>query len=230
MRVILKKLGVLFALLLITPQSFLFASENANASTPSSEVPKQMNIDSRFILEGKKLLDPRVINKIDEMGNELFEKSGVNVYIYAKRGFLTHELKDRKERIAFVKNVESNIIKDLKDPYVVITIALNDVHVNLLESESLKSVVDKNKILDDFIIPVLASKDQNSLYNKASLALLNGYGEVVDNVAESRGFELKSSIESGSTEFKAIWRVFMYFLVVFGLLAYVYAVLKSKKS
>jgi hypothetical protein len=228
MRVLLIKLGVLFALLLITPSSFLSASPNLNPSTSQSNIPKKLNINSRFVLEGKRLIDPRTINKIDEMGTELFDKTGVSVYIYAKERYLTHEIKDIKEKVNFIKEYEANITKDLKEPFVLISISVEDTHLNILKSKDV--IIDKDDILDTYIIPVLASKDKNSLYNKVTLAMLNGYAAVTDNIASSKGLVLESSIESGSSEFKAIWRVFMYFLVVIGLLAYVYAILKSKKS
>ena len=228
MKILLIKLGVLLALLLITPSSFLFASENLNPSTSQSNIPKKLNINSRFLLEGKRVIDPRTINKIGEMGDELFEKTGVSVYIYAKESYLNFVPKDTKEKMMFIKEYETNITKELKEPFVLISIAIDDMHLNLLKSSGVS--VDKDEILDTYIIPVLASKDKNSLYNKVTLAILNGYAAVVDEVASSKGLVLESSIESGSSEFKAVWRVFMYFLVVIGLFAYVYAILRSKKS
>ena len=219
------------ALLLITSTSFLVASPNANVSTPSSSVPPVININSRFILEGKELIDPRTIQKIDEMGNELFEKTGVNVYIYTKKSYLSKDVTDKKERFLAIKAYEEKILTAVEKPYVVISVAVDDTHINLFKSKELDPAIDKNKILDRTIIPILSSQDKNSLYTKLSVALLNGYGEVADVVAmKLKGIKLNSSIESGVSGFKDFWRYFMYFLVITGLAVYFYAMRKGSKS
>jgi len=231
MRVLFKKLGVLIALLLITETSSLIASENANVSTPSSAVPQVININSRFILEGKELIDPRTIQKIDEMGKELFEKTGVNVYIYTKKSYLNKEVKDKKEKYTLIKEYEESILTKVKNPYVLISVAVDNMHINMFNSEDLNKVVDKDRILDRAIVPILVSKDKNSIYSKLSVALLNGYGEIVDIVAmELKGIKLDSSIESGASAFKEFWRYFMYFLVITGLVVYIYAMRRGRKQ
>jgi len=231
MKVLLKTLGVLSALLLITPTNFLLASENANVSTPSATVPKIINVDSRFVLEGKDIIDPRTIQKIDEMGKELYQKTGVNVYIYTKKSYLDVKIKDNKEKYLQIKEYEKKILDKVETPYVLISMAVEDTHVNIYNSKDLDSVIQRNKILDRNIIPILASQGKNPLYTKASVALLNGYGEIVDEVAmELKGIKLDSSIESGASTFKAFWRYFMYALVIFGLFAYIYAMRKGRKK
>jgi len=231
MKTLLKKLGVLFALLLITQTTLFSASENTNVSTPSSAVPPVININSRFILEGKELIDPRTIQKIDEMGKELFEKTGVNVYIYTKKSYLDTKTKDKKEKFLRIKEYEKKILEKLERPYVLISMAVEDVHVNIFNSKDLDSIIQRDKILDRNIVPILASHGKNPLYTKVSVALLNGYGEIVDEVAmKLKGITLNSSIESGASTFKAFWRYFMYSLVILGLFAYIYAMRKGRKK
>jgi hypothetical protein len=231
MRVLFKKLGVLLALLLITPTTLLLALENTNVSTPSSVVPPVININSRFILEGKELIDPRTIQKIDEMGQELFEKTGVNVYIYTKKSYLSKEVKDMKEKVTLIKEYEDKILTKVENPYVLISMAIDDTHLNLYRSKELESIVDKERILSRSIIPIIASKDKNSMDTKVSVALLNGYGEIADTVAmKLKRIKLDSSIESGASGFKDFWRLFMYLLVIGGLLVYFYATFKGRRA
>ncbi|MBU1667640.1 hypothetical protein KKC13_04420 [bacterium] len=222
MKSFLNKIGVLFALLL-TLTALTTADTNAS-------VPKKINIDSRFILEGKKNIDPRAIEKIDAMGRELFLKTGVSVYIYATERYQNIAFDNTKSKMEFIKSFEENITKDLKEPFALLSVSVEDTHINIRHSDDLKGAIDRDNILDNNIIPVLASKDKNSVYAKMSAALLNGYAAITDSVAESKGVVLESSIGSGGTTFSAIWRVFMYFIIVTGLLAYTYAVLKSRKK
>lgn len=222
MKSFFNKIGVLLALLLT-----LTALSLADTNT---SVPKKINIDSRFILEGKHKIDPRAIEKIDTMGRELFVKTGVSVYIYATERYQNIKFDNTQSKMAFIKSFEENITKNLKAPFALLSVSVEDTHINIRYSADLKGAIDRDHILDDNIIPVLASKDKNSLYAKMSAALLNGYAAITDSIAESKGIVLKSSIGSAGTTFSAIWRVFMYFVIVTGLLAYTYAVLKWRKK
>jgi len=228
---LVKKLGVLLALLLIIQTDYLFASENTNLSTPSSSTPQVININSRFVLEGKELIDPRTIEKIDEMGKELFEKTGVNVYIYAKKYYLDREIKDKKEKFLAIKEHDKEIVKMLKESYILIAMGIEDKYVNIFISKDLASIITKDRILDRSIVPILASQGKNSLFSKVSVAFLNGYGEIADEVAMNlKGITLDSSIESGASTFKLFWRYFMYALVFIGLFAYLYAMRKGRRK
>jgi hypothetical protein len=222
MRTVLKNLGVLFALLVMV--SVVSFGQDINSSTPPPT-----KTESKFILSGAKMIDPRAIAKIDEMGNELLSKTGVGVYIYAKEQYSQKEFPNTKSKMEFIKSYERNITKSLKNPFILLSMSLEDTHINLLMSPELKKSIDKDEILDKYIIPLLASKDKNTMYSKVSAAMFNGYAAITDAVASSRGIELKSSIGSAGTVASTIWRVFMYTVVVIGLILYTIAVLKSKK-
>ncbi len=219
MRIVILKIGVLFALLIGFTTTVI--SDNNN-SIPTLK-------KSKFILSGAKMIDPRSIAKIDEMGNELLKKTGISVYIYAKESYSDKKFSSTKSKMEFIKSYEKNITKKLKNPFVLLTTSLEDRHINLIVSSDLNGVLDKDEILDKYIIPLLASKDKNSMFAKVSAAMFNGYAAITDKVAENRGIELKSSIGSAGTVTSAIWRVIMYSLLVLGLIAYTVAVLKSKK-
>lgn len=222
MKSFVNKIGVLFALLLTLS---VFGMAETNTS-----VPKSINTDSRFILEGKNKIDPRTIEKIDAMGRELFVKTGVSVYIYATEHYQNIKFENTQSKMAFIKSFEENITKNLKDSFVLLSVSVEDTHINIRYSDDLKNAIDRDDILDNNIIPVLASKDKNSVYAKMSAALLNGYAAITDSVADNKGVKLESSIGSEGTMFSAIWRVIMYFIIVTGLLVYTYAVLRARKK
>ena len=202
------KVGVIFSLL-------LFLCSNLSAQ--------------QYILNDDKLIDDRAKEKINEIGNEVKSKLGVNIYIYAKSNLGLDENIKTKDKIDFIKNNENQIISTLEKPYVLLSIAVEETHVNLLFSEDFKSVLDKDDILDGYVVPLLASKDKNTLFAKVSAATLNGYAAIADILAESKQIKLESSIGNAGKISSTIWRVVMYTLVVLGLLAYTYAVLKRRK-
>lgn len=222
MRTILTKTGVLFALLLIlTTASF---SDNN-----STQVPQIKNIDSRFLLEGKKLIDPRTVEKIDEIGNELFSKTGVNIFVHLQDTYPIDEFKDIEAKMAYIKELEQGIVDKLNAPFVLFTMAVKNKHVNIISSDELNSIVDRDDVLNSFVVPILVSKDKNTNYAKVSVAIFNGYAEISDSIAEAKGIKLDSSVGSGNTNFTSVWRWIMYFIVVSGLLVYAYAYIRQRK-
>lgn len=202
------KVGVIFSLL-------LFLCSNLSAQ--------------QFILNDDKLIDDRAAIKINEIGAEVKSKLGVNIYVYAKSNLGLGENVKTKDKIDFIKNSENQIVSTLEAPYVLLTIAVEETHVNLLFSEDLKEIIDKDDILDGYIVPLLASNDKNTLFAKVSAATLNGYAAIADTIAEANQITLESSIGNAGKVSSTIWRVLMYTLVVLGLLAYTYAILRKRK-
>ena len=182
-----------------------------------------------FILNDDKVIDDREEEKINQIGSESKSKLGVNIYIYAKSTLGLDENIKTKEKIDFIKNNENQLISTLEKPYVILTIAVEETHVNLLFSDDLKEVINKDEILDGYVVPLLASKDKNTLFAKVSAASLNGYAAIADIIAEAQNIKLESSIGNSGKVSSTIWRVVMYTLIVLGLLAYTYAILKKRK-
>jgi len=222
MKSFFKNVGVSLTLLLTLTLSTL--------ADTSSAVPQIKHINSKFIINGKEAMDPRTIEKIDTMGNELFVKTGISVYIYASEQYSKEEFGNIKQKMEFIKSFESTLVPDLNDPYVLLTLSLEDKHVNLLSSKSLDGVVERNEILDSYIIPLLASHDKNSKEAKVSAALLNGYSAVVDALAEFKGVTVTSTINGSGRTFAKIWKIFMYLIVIGGLVAYTIAIWKDKRK
>ncbi len=181
-----------------------------------------------FLLNGD-LVDIRAKEKILQMGNEVKSKLGVNIYLDSKVDLNIDPKLPTKDRLNLIKKYEDNILKNLEQPYVLLTIAMEQMHVNLYFSDSLKNIIDKDDILNGYVVPLLASKDKNTLASKVSAATLNGYAAIADTLAESQKIKLESSIGSEGKVSSTIWIVFIYFLVISGLLAYTYAVLRKRK-
>jgi len=204
------KIGVIFSLL-------FFLSQNLFAGN--------------FILSDDDLIDPRAKQKINEIGSEVKAKLGTNVYIYAKESFDLNDNISRKEKFEIIKNLEKEIIPALEKPYVLLSMSVEDMYVNLLFSDNLEKVVDKDDVLNGYVIPLLASKDKNTLLAKVSASMLNGYSAIVDSLSENKKIKIESNAEIGNQGkvSSTIWRVFMYTLIVTSLILYTYAVLRKKK-
>jgi len=188
-----------------------------------------------FILNTSGLLDQRASEKINTIGDEVKAKMGVSIYLDIKGDNGINVELEREERISMMKQKEADLIasvqKDLNNThsFVILTLALDQQYANILYSDDLKNALDKNAILDGYVIPLLATQDKNTLNSKVSAATLNGYAEIADSLAETKGIQLVSSIGSEGKVASTMWKVFMYTLVVIGLILYVLIILKEKK-
>lgn len=202
------RIGVIFSLLFFLSQN-LFAND--------------------YILNDDGLIDQRAKEKINQIGAETKSKLGVNVYLYVKSSLkLAKDIKT-KEKYDYIRDYENQIVSTLEKPYVLMTMAVEDIHVNLLFSKDLEKVIDKDDILNGYVVPLLASKDKNTLFAKVSAATLNGYAAIADTIALTKNIKLQSSIGNQGKISSTIWRVLMYTLVVIGLLTYIYAVMRKRK-
>ena len=185
-----------------------------------------------FIIKHDGLIDKRAQTKINEIGAELKEKTDTNVYVFIMESNGINPEDKRSVRIKQMREFDKRIIDNLpvKNNYAVLVLSINQAYANILLSKNMKNIIDKNDVLDEYVIPLLASKDKNSLFSKTSAALLNGYAQIADSIASSKNITLKSSIGNVGKTTSSIWKVFMYSLVVFGIGAYSIIILKQRKK
>ena len=189
-----------------------------------------LNADNKtFILKHDGLLDQRAQDKINQVGLEVKSKLKTNIYIYIIENNGIDMDISREKRIIKIREFDKKILRDLKGSFAVLILSIDQMYANILLSEDLKDKIDKRDILDGYVIPLLASKDKNTLFAKTSAASLNGYAQIADSLAELKNIKLESSIGSEGKIASTIWRVFMYFIVISGIIAYTIIVLREKK-
>lgn len=159
----------------------------------------------------EEVIEERAAQKIEEMGQELFQKSGIKVYLIAKKSGNGENI------IAY----EQNFVKDLTPPYALLTLFLEDQKVDIYNSPDLNKAFDKESMLSPLpwtgtILPLLTGKKKDV---SVSAALLNGYGDIVDQISDSKKITLESSIGSSNKNTLGIFRFFIYgFLLVVAIL------------
>jgi len=187
------------------------------------------NSTNTYVLSDGGILDQRAQEKIKEIGDEVKEKLHINMYVDLKGNNGIDVDLPRENRIKLMREKELMIIKNLQAPYAVLTLAIDQMYSSILMSDDLKNIIDKDEILGGYVIPLLASKDKNTLTAKASAATLNGFAEIADTLAESKNIKLKSSIGNEGKITSTVWKVFMYTMVVFGILSYIVIIMREKK-
>ncbi len=165
------------------------------------------------------ILEEKTAQKIEEMGSELFAKSGVKVILIAK--------KSGNENIL---DYEQNFAKNLTPPYVLLTLFQAEQKVDIYTSKGLEKEFDREALLSPLpwkgtIIPLLTSKK-----NEISVgpALLNGYAELVEEIAAYHKIELESAIGSANRTTINIVRLLIYGFMVIVVILIIYKRIKSR--
>jgi hypothetical protein len=185
--------------------------------------------------------------EIDKIGSELYEKTGVSLYLVMVRDL------DENQSIAAY---ELALAKELPQQSVILSFVELKKQVQILANPtSLYSDFDKEKVLspnatfigavvssimfarsfDDIkefmgnyggvILPVLAERAKgDDIVNKYAVAMFNGYSEIAEQIAASRGIELESA--AGNENKMAIDVIRLIFYGV--LLLFVFKYLRGK--
>ncbi|NPA63723.1 MAG: TPM domain-containing protein [Epsilonproteobacteria bacterium] len=160
-----------------------------------------------FIIKNEEILPQKTVQKINEIGNELAQKSGVRLYLAAVKKMPTKKIIDFEKRLA----------KGLEPPFVLLAIATEDQKVDIYSSKETSKLFDKEEILSPLpwkgsIIPLLTShsKDQHAA---VEAALLNGYAEIAEQIASSKGVSLKSAIGNTNRNIYYWLRILFYSII-----------------
>lgn len=159
------------------------------------------------------ILSPEVSAKIAQISSELKEKTGVNTLVIA-----TNDLG---------KTSPNELVSSLNlaPPYAVLLLSKavrakdGSIHplVDIIASDEALKLFDKAQILSPFpergtILPILTSNKGKDIYNAA---LLNGYADLAEQIASSKGVKLQSGIGSANKHTLNFLRYLIYgFLVV----------------
>ncbi len=188
--------------------------------------------ETNYVLLHDGLIDQRAQGKINQIGKEVEEKLGVLVFLHIVENNGINMNLSREERIIKMREYDKKVLSKFQNnkSYAVLTLSIDQTYANILLSNDLKDIIDKNDILSGYVIPLLASKDKNTLFAKTSAACLNGYAQIGDSLAQDKEMELISSIGSSGKTAGTIWKVFMYMMVIIGIVSYTIIVLKQRKK
>jgi len=143
---------------------------------------------NNFILHNEGIIKKKAEDKILLMVEELYEKTGVRVYISAKK----HISKP-------IKEYEKELSKTLKKPYLLLTFVSLDRKIDIIKSSSIK--VNTDRIIDDYILPIIVDPSSKiPLNTKYNAGIFNGVAEIVDEIAKNHNVKLVNSVGSDSKD------------------------------
>jgi len=157
------------------------------------------------------LLNIKASKLIYEMGDELFLKTGINAYVIATN----EHFPQGYNLVAYSKKYDSNMSK----PYVLFIFAPYATIIKDADTKGRVGIIPSSKEIKDLYhyddvrdaaIDVVAIKDSNTNEDKFNIGIVQGYSELADNIAESKGVKLKKTIPNDTGFILNILRVLVY--------------------
>jgi len=166
-----------------------------------------LSLHAEKLIHNDGVLISKTEAKMEQMGDELFTKTGVRAYVYAIQDLNTTTL----------HNYEKQILKNKKSPFVVLLIALKDQKVDIVNSPDVSESFDKEQILSPYtwsgsIIPLLVGKKKDVNVNAA---MLNGYADLTEQIANHDNVTLASGIGSTNRNMIFFLRMAIYLFLAF---------------
>ena len=165
--------------------------------------------------------------QIEEIGGELKQKTGIGLYLV-----IIKELEKGETVIDF----EKTLVGSTEGDSVFLTFVEFDKKVDIYaSSESLYKYFDKEQVLSVMpntgtIIPLLVAKAKDvPIREKYAAALTNGYADIAEQIADSKGIVLDHAVGSGSRDFINLLRLFFYGMIAYGLYLYIKRKYMTKK-
>ena len=163
---------------------------------------QSLALGANFVINNDEILSQKVSVKLNEIGSELYAKSGINlaVGIY-KDGELEALFKEQ----------------NLSSPYAFLLLIKGKKKVEIFADANTSKLFNKEQILSvnpesGTIIPILVSKNGKDVYNAA---ILNGYADIAEQIASSLNLQLESSVGNSNKTTLNFLRFFIYGLVAF---------------
>lgn len=133
--------------------------------------------------------------RINEIGDELFSKTGINAYVIATNEHFPVGF----NLVEYSKKYEGRMSK----PYVLFIFApwasiTEDIEMKgriglIPSSDELRSLYDYNDVRDA-AVDVVSMKDKNSDEDKHNIGVMQAFSELAEGIAKSKGVELTKTI------------------------------------
>jgi hypothetical protein len=104
-------------------------------------IPTIQASTKQYILSHDELIDPRAIAKINEIGTEVETKTGVKIYLFVKENYGIDDSLSMKEKFEKIKTYENQLLQTINTPYVLLTMSLDQTHLNLFTSPELDTII-----------------------------------------------------------------------------------------
>ena len=158
------------------------------------------------------LLNPKASQVVNDIGEELLQKTGVFAYVIATNEHFP-------EGFDLVRYTQERYGKKLTKPYVVLIfapfatikegISARGRFGLVPSSPQIKAMYDHDEVRDA-AVGIVSFKDSNRLEDKVAIGVVQGYSVLADNIAAHKGVKLSKAIPDDTGPFLWFLRILIY--------------------
>lgn len=208
---------------------------------------------AEFLYKDDVINNPKFTQSIESVGRELKAKTGVSLYLVMVRDLENNEsISDFEKRIAYETNDSAVIMTFVELQKQVDILArptslynsFNKAQVLNPNATFIGAVVSSLMFARTFdeakefmgnrggtVLPILAERTKGKeTVAKYSVAMYNGYSDVAEQIAASKGKTLSSSAGNGSRDFIDLIRFIFYSIILYGLGLYLWKRFLKKRD
>lgn len=178
-----------------------------------------------YVLQNQgNILSPKSIGFIEQLSQELFEKTGVALYVA-----VADNLEGSGDAKEVRKEWKQNLLQSLSSPYGVIFLVKSHKKIDIVLQPQIKSI-DANEIITEYMVPILMQ--EKGLPNpKVSASILNGYAQLADEIAEHYHQSLQNNLIVDKSGSRNLVRYSIYLMlgIMFTIIALIYVFGRKKK-
>jgi hypothetical protein len=198
----------------------------------------QNTLVAEYLYKDEVIFNPKFNESVEELGAELYEKTGISLRLLMLKE-LPHGMK--------MAEYEKEVMKDFDTPTILLTFSEMDSKVDILAyPTSLYEYFDKKQVLSpisspvqafviallnmDFsdmssggtILPLLAQKaKKGEVLGKYSGSMFNGYADIAEQIAASKGIELEHAVGNANQTSIFIVKTLFYGIILIGIYMYI---------
>lgn len=195
-------------------------------------------LNAEYLYKDEVIFNPAFTQEVEILGSELYQKTRISLKLVM--------LKELPKGMSIVE-YEKELMREFNEPTVLLTFSEMDSKVDILASDtSLYEYFDKKQVLSpisspvqafvialismDFsdmtsggtILPLLAQKaKKGEVLGKYSGAMFNGYADIAEQIANSKGIVLDNAVGSANQTSIYIVKIIFYGFIIYGLILYV---------
>ena len=198
----------------------------------------QTQLIAQYLYKDEVIFNPKFNVEVEKLGSELYEKTGISLKL-----LMLKELPRDMDIVSY----EKELIQEFTEPTILLTFSEMDAQVDILASEtSLYKYFDKQQILSpvsspvqafviallslDFsdmtsggtILPLLSQKaKKGEVLGKYSGSMFNGYADIAEQIADSKGIELENAIGNSNKNSIFIVKIIFYGIILIAIYMYI---------
>lgn len=172
-----------------------------------------------YVLENQNQLIDKTVGFIEILSDEVYEKTGVSLYIVALENLDGKNLKEE----------EQSFTKNLKSPYALLFFTRLEKKIDIIVSLETEKMFSKKDVYWDYIVPLIPTKDEELTPQNISAFLLNGFVEIADRIADYHQVELEHSFPKQNKGIQIAVRTLLYVMLFVILLLFVFVYLRRKQ-